>query len=290
MLRPSEGSPELWLVVKSCRTPYGGRGVKLTENDTFRLGRIMLRVKSDLVAHAMPMLQQLEDAACRICLSELQSADNPFISPCHCDGTMKYIHVLCLREWLRSQVHVHNSGSSVTYHWKPLSCELCKQEFPAALAPQPVAVDGPHIVLEEVRRGGQPMSSYHVVSFLGDHTAKLGRGHECDVRIADISVSRFHAQLRLIRNEVYLEDRQSKFGTLVQCSSPLTLSTGLSMAVQVDRTVLSFRVLRSWHFCCCGHHSSEGEEEEDGEMDEARSESSAGEVVESDLHAEDLGP
>jgi hypothetical protein len=62
------------------------------------------------------------------------------------------------------------------------------------------------------------------------------------------------------------------------------------MAVQVDRTVLSFRVIHSWHFCCCGHPSSEGEEEEDGEMDDARSQSSAGDVVESDLHPEDLVP
>ena len=262
--------------------------MKLAENDTFRLGRIVLRVRPSLATNAVPMLQELEGAVCRICLAESQSADNPFISPCHCAGTMKHIHLLCLREWLRSQVHVQNSGSSVTYHWKPLACELCKQEFPPALVPQPVTVDGPHVVLEEVKRGGQPTSSYHVVSFLADQAAKIGRGHECDVRVPDISVSRFHAQLRLIHNEVYLEDRQSKFGTLVLCSSPLTLTAGLSVAVQVDRTILSFRVFRSWRFCCCGKPPSEEEEVED--VEDARSQSSAGDVVESDLHAEDLGP
>jgi pSer/pThr/pTyr-binding forkhead associated (FHA) protein len=45
---------------------------------------------------------------------------------------------------------------------------------------------------------------------------KIGRGHESEVRINDISVSRCHA---LIKHKVgdgfYIEDNQSKFGTIV---------------------------------------------------------------------------
>lgn len=40
---------------------------------------------------------------CRICLGEDNFKDNPMISPCKCDGTMKYIHIECLREWLNSK-------------------------------------------------------------------------------------------------------------------------------------------------------------------------------------------
>jgi FHA domain len=46
---------------------------------------------------------------------------------------------------------------------------------------------------------------------------KLGRGHESDVRVSDISVSRCHAILKYdsIEHNYYLEDNLSKFGTLV---------------------------------------------------------------------------
>lgn len=36
------------------------------------------------------------DLACRICLGDGDEEDNPFITPCKCDGTMKCIHVKCL--------------------------------------------------------------------------------------------------------------------------------------------------------------------------------------------------
>ena len=37
--------------------------------------------------------------ACRICLDDLDDVNNPFITPCKCDGSMKFIHLNCLREW-----------------------------------------------------------------------------------------------------------------------------------------------------------------------------------------------
>ena len=48
-------------------------------------------------------------------------------------------------------------------------------------------------------------------------TFKLGRGHESDVRVSDISVSRCHALVKYNEENgrFYLEDNLSKFGTLV---------------------------------------------------------------------------
>lgn len=43
---------------------------------------------------------------CRICLEEEdpdEAEDNPFIVPCKCMGSMKYIHVKCMREWIDSK-------------------------------------------------------------------------------------------------------------------------------------------------------------------------------------------
>jgi len=41
--------------------------------------------------------------ACRICLGEENEAKNPLISPCLCSGSMKHIHVDCLKHWLNQK-------------------------------------------------------------------------------------------------------------------------------------------------------------------------------------------
>lgn len=44
---------------------------------------------------------------------------------------------------------------------------------------------------------------------------KLGRGHDSDIRVSDISVSRCHATVKFKDNKFIIEDSCSKFGTLV---------------------------------------------------------------------------
>jgi len=43
----------------------------------------------------------------------------------------------------------------------------------------------------------------------------LGRGNDTDIRITDITVSRLHAKIRKEKDGFYLEDNESKFGSLV---------------------------------------------------------------------------
>ena len=44
----------------------------------------------------------------------------------------------------------------------------------------------------------------------------IGRFTECDLRINEISVSRYHSKIYKKGNKVYIEDLQSKFGTLIK--------------------------------------------------------------------------
>jgi E3 ubiquitin-protein ligase DOA10 len=67
---------------------------------------------------------------CRICLSDDISAENPLISPCKCSGTMKMIHIECLRSWLNSKCSIKDNDSVKTYCWKAMECELCKHRLP----------------------------------------------------------------------------------------------------------------------------------------------------------------
>jgi E3 ubiquitin-protein ligase DOA10 len=67
---------------------------------------------------------------CRICLQEENETLNPLFSPCKCSGTMKYIHVNCLKEWLNSKKVSKETPFARTYFWKTLDCELCQTVFP----------------------------------------------------------------------------------------------------------------------------------------------------------------
>jgi pSer/pThr/pTyr-binding forkhead associated (FHA) protein len=59
----------------------------------------------------------------------------------------------------------------------------------------------------------------------------MGRGHESDLRINDISVSRLHAFIKFKDGRFLLEDNTSKFGTLVLVKKKTPLIPGYNKAV-----------------------------------------------------------
>ena len=71
---------------------------------------------------------------------------------------------------------------------------------------------------------------------------KLGRGHESEVRINDISVSRCHAILKYKEDGFYIEDNNSKFGTIALIQDRMPLDIENTYAFQIGRTVISFTV------------------------------------------------
>jgi hypothetical protein len=54
---------------------------------------------------------------------------NPLISACKCAGSLKYIHIECLRTWLSRKENVRTSSNVISYSWKAFHCELCKSEY-----------------------------------------------------------------------------------------------------------------------------------------------------------------
>ncbi|XP_044132797.1 E3 ubiquitin-protein ligase MARCHF1 [Bufo gargarizans] len=52
--------------------------------------------------------------ACRICHCEGDD-ENPLITPCHCTGTLRFVHQACLHQWIKSS--------------DTRCCELCKYDF-----------------------------------------------------------------------------------------------------------------------------------------------------------------
>ena len=68
---------------------------------------------------------------------------------------------------------------------------------------------------------------------------KVGRSHDSQVRITDISVSRCHALIkRSSKGDFIVEDNNSKFGTLVLVRKPLMLQKIQTNYLQLGMTLI----------------------------------------------------
>ena len=74
---------------------------------------------------------------------------------------------------------------------------------------------------------------------------EIGRGHTNPIRMTDITVSRAHAELKIVNGSFYLRDAASKFGTLIQVKRPLEIKPGQSLGLQTGKSKLSFLVNKS---------------------------------------------
>jgi len=145
----------------------------------------------------------------------------------------------------------------VSYTWKQFECEICKTPYPYVfkslgrkyrLVDVSLPTSGNFLWLESLTFEKNSSRIVHVIkpTVNGKTQWKLGRGHESDLRVSDISVSRCHAILKYDINEskrFYLEDNLSKFGTLVLSNNgTVDLDLNKTKAIQIGRSVISFTI------------------------------------------------
>lgn len=66
---------------------------------------------------------------CRICLEEEAGVDNPLLHLCKCTGSVKYLHLNCLTEWINSRRAVNEHQHYSIWAWKNLSWEIWKENY-----------------------------------------------------------------------------------------------------------------------------------------------------------------
>lgn len=260
-------NPDLWKVVKYLQ---GSNGYELKESDTLKLGRIVLKVKKICQGSGQnkipneslqceDMSENSSDQACRICCCEEGEDDNPLISPCKCTGSMKVIHLLCLKKWLECKVSCRNLGAVSSYYWNDFICELCKTHFPGIIKHngrefELVSIkypSTPYMVLEDEHTEEGQGQTIHILDIKQGEVVRIGRGHNCDIRLTDISVSRDHAKIYFSKGKFLLQDNKSKFGTLLRVKDKIVLQPSQNITLQVNRTMMkiSVKVRSDW---CCG--------------------------------------
>lgn len=164
---------------------------------------------------------------------------DPLIAPCKCSGSVKCVHLGCLRRWISCRLGVDDKANG-PYRVGLLACEMCKSPYPTTVSTgsrqvplvEVPRMKAPYIVLEDRTR-----AILHVVPFDEKGVIRLGRSG-CDVNIAEVSLSRAHATITLEEGKLVLRDAGSRFGTAVCLKRPLTLEKGVPVSLQVGRTLL----------------------------------------------------
>ena len=270
---------KMWLVVKEIKSTKP-KGYKLSEGDWLKLGRVKLRVQKIVLNplktpenhfpdffkdnevddfNERPLSEDGEgnkENPCRICLSDAFTQLDPLICPCRCAGTMKYIHLNCLKVWLNSKVSSRLSERGMSFYLKDLTCELCKFNLPPFITQNNQKINlltmsyptKSYIVLEEYKPDKNKRLGLHFVSLNENETGSIGRGHDCDIKITDISVSRRHCKLQFLNSEFFIQDSKSKFGTLAKIKKSFMFRYNYDITIQVSRTVI--RLVYKTPFSC----------------------------------------
>ena len=195
-----------------------------------------------------------DERLCKICYSEDNDKENnPLVHLCNCNGGLRFSHFMCIKKWMETKLLIkeNNKKTVKCYFIKSFNCEICKTPYPFKFKltgiekpfelidlQKPIGRD--YIILESLNqvKDNCNIKCIHVIQLNNDDLI-IGRGHESDIRINDISVSRNHAKLKYNQENgtILLRDLKSKFGTLVLIKKPLEIKEK-KIHIQIGRTYI----------------------------------------------------
>ena len=197
---------------------------------------------------------------CRICFTNDESI-SPLISPCSCTGSSKYIHLLCLQQWLKSKIKLdyknRNENLISAYKYQPAQCEICKEYMPDFIK----KINKLYEICNYHINSDKNEESYFILETIGSVKNKekyiydiiikseesistfiIGRYNESDIRLVDNTISRIHSVLTVSNNKLYIKDMNSKFGTgiLFQNNNNFQFCDNNPISFQFGRSIITF--------------------------------------------------
>ena len=145
---------------------------------------------------------------------------------------------------------------------EPVQCEICKTKFPDFLKHKDKIYEildfnsefENYFTIESLTLDKNNTKFIYVVNLDINMQLKIGRGKDSQLTLGDISVSRIHAILTIENKNVYIQDNNSKFGTLILVQSPsLKIVENLPLYIQIGRTFLDCKTkkINNNIFSCC---------------------------------------
>lgn len=213
---------------------------------------------------------------CKICYNEEDTDENPLIHPCECTGSLKYIHLNCLRYWLSTSICtlIDSNDDYSIYNFKQLKCKLCQKKFPDYILHNSKLYEildlhtqinyNSFMILESLTLDNLNNNYFYIISLDNKEEIDLGRAHESNIRISDISVSRHHCTFSVNKKakKVFIHDNNSRCGTLILIQSPsIKLIEDMTLNIQIGSTY--FEILNTnflWIFNCCNASEKSNED------------------------------
>ena len=262
----------------------------LKEGDILKIGRITIRIKfikfkknekekgildidnnlneiktEKKINKKIETNESQHNKACRICYLEEETKDNPLVQPCICSGSMKYIHIDCLKKWVNTSVFtlLETKQYCNIYQYKKDECELCKTKFPDHIYHKGKKYkildfyDDFHncLILESLTMDKMKNKYLYIINLdIPNNRICIGRGHDSNVIFNDISVSRIHSYLNINKKtkKVFISDNNSKFGTLILVQPKnIILSIDLKLHLQIGRTYFELLIKGPSNFFGC---------------------------------------
>ena len=239
--------------------------INTNNNNNIRFQDEIEDTKNNIEKKESKKIKLKKSRICRICyLEEESELDNPLVHPCKCSGSLKYIHLKCLKHWImtKSCQKVEESDFCNVFLFKEVECEICKMQFPDLIKHNGqyfYLLDFTkdfknYLIIETITLDEEGNKFLYVISLLNKEI-KIGRGILSDILLSDVSVSRVHCKINIEGNNIFLQDNDSKFGTLVLIQTPtIKMVENLPLFIQVGRTFLNFelKLMQKSFFSCCG--------------------------------------
>ena len=237
-------------------------------------------------------------AYCRLCYLTESSIKDPLISPCNCSGSMKYIHLSCLKNSIKLKYHKKSEMYYDMFIFQNYSCEICLTIYPKYIIYKTqvyylIDIDFDkfeNYVLCDLTQyidSNQKISHFGYLMFKVEDDIELflGRKKNNHIKLKDISVSRNHCIIMKKGNNLLMKDLRSKFGTMRYINNYLEINFQKEgTKLLTGKHELEFTLVKSWslfkfsflNFSCCScnqplNEASEliiyGEEKENGDKD-----------------------
>ena len=214
---------------------------------------------------------------CRLCYLDESTITDPLISPCNCSGTMKYIHLSCLKKSIKSKYNKKSTDSLEMFLFQNYACEICLTPYPKCLVYKTnvyylIDIDlnkFENYVLCDLSKYTENNSTkskqithfgYIMFKIEDNKELTLGRKKNNDIKLKDISVSRNHCVIIKKDDNLLIKDLGSKFGTMKYIKDSLDLKLKEQITLLCGRHQIELTLDKSWSlfgasgmfdFMCC---------------------------------------
>ena len=211
---------------------------------------------------------------CRLCYQSESSITDPLISPCNCSGSMKYIHLSCLKNSIKLKYHKKSEEYYDIFLFQNYNCEICLSMYPKYIIYKTqiyylIDIDFnkfENYVLCDLTQyvdNNQKITHFGYLMFKIEDNMELslGRKKNNHIKLKDISVSRNHCIIMKKDNNLLIKDLRSKFGTMRYINNYLEIDLQKNESKLLSgKHVLEFILAKSWpmfkfsnifKFSCC---------------------------------------